>query len=132
MPFTPLFAKTILDWTTGAAAASQPGGRFLSLATASPRSDSSFDGPYSAGIGGFGRATVTFAAANSPAMSATNLNAFSNLTATAAGATVIGFNLWDASSGGNRLLWGTVTANIGVKSADNVGIAAGAIKITLS
>lgn len=129
MPATGYFGKQLLDWMTGAAAATQPSGRFLSFATASPTSVSAFDGPWSGGL--FGRATVTFAAANSPQMSATNLNAFSNITATAAG-TAVGWNLWDASSGGNRIHWGTVTANIGCKSADNIGIAAGAIKITLS
>lgn len=129
MPLDQYAQKALIDWVTGAAAVSQPTQRWVSFATASPRSDSAFDGPWSGGA--FGRATVTFAGANSPQGSVTNLNAFSNITATAA-ATAVGWNLWDRSSGGTRLAYGTVTANIGCKSADNIGIAAGAIKIVIS
>lgn len=125
MPLTGYFGKQVLDWMTGAAAATQPPGRFVSFATQSPTSVSAFDGPWSP------RVTVSFAAANSPQLSATNLNAFSNVTATAV-ATAVGWNLWDSALNGTRIAWGTVTANIGCKSADNVGIAAGAIKVTLS
>jgi hypothetical protein len=121
--------KATLDWVLGGAAATRPGSRWISFATASPNDTSAFDGPFSGGV--FGRATVTFAAANSPQMSVTNLNAFSNITATAL-ATAVGWNLWNSSSGGTRIAYGTVTANIGCKSADNIGIAAGAINITLS
>ncbi len=124
MPFHPARAKDALDWLLGGASPTRPSARFVSFATASPRTDSAFDGPFSGGL--FGRATVTFAAASSPIGTATNLNAFSNIT------TAVGWNLWDASSGGTRIAYGTVTANIGCKSADNVGIAAGAIVVTLS
>lgn len=129
MPFTDEFEKIMLDWVTGGAAVSRPVARFISFATASPTSQSAFDGPISGGI--FGRATVTFASANSPAQSVTNLNGFSNITATAA-CTVVGWNLWNSSSGGTRMAFGTATANIACASADNIAIAAGAIKITLS
>ena len=129
-PLTDVFEKALLDWVTGAAAVTQPQTRWISLATAAPTSESSFDGPFSNAQGG--RATVTFAGANSPAGSVTNLNAFSNITATAAPASVGGWNLWNSSAGGTRIAYGTATATIGVKSGDNVGIAAGAIKITLT
>lgn len=128
-PISDVYEKAMLDWVTGAAAVTRPTNRWISFATASPTSQSAFDGPISGGA--FGRATVTFASANSPQMSATNLNAFSNITATAI-ATVVGWNLWNSSSGGTRIAYGTVTANIGCASADNIGIAAGAIKIVLS
>jgi len=53
------------------------------------------------------------------------------VTATAAG-TAIGWNIYDASVNGNRIMFGTTTANIGCKSGDNISIAAGALKITLA
>lgn len=125
MPLSDVFEKAVLDWVTGAAAATQPASRWISFATQSPTSQSAFDGPWQS------RMTVTFAAANSPQMSATNLNAVSNITATA-GATAVGWNMWNSSAGGTRIAYGTTTANIGCKSGDNIGIAAGAIKITLT
>ncbi len=125
MPLDSYLSKATLDWMTGAAAATQPSSRFISFATASPTSQSAFDGPFSP------RATVSFAAANSPQMSATNVAGFSNVTATAA-ATAVGWNLWNAPTGGSRLAYGTVAANITCKSADNIAVAAGSVKITLS
>ena len=130
MPLSDVFEKALLDWVTGGASVTRPATRWISLATAAPTSESSFDGPFSNAARG--RATVTFAAANSPQGSATNLNAFSNITATAAPASVFGWNLWNSSSGGTRIAYGTATAAIGAKSGDNIGIAAGAIKIVLS
>jgi hypothetical protein len=124
-PLSDSMEKILLDWVTGGAAVTRPATRWISFATQSPTSQSDFDGPFRS------RMTVTFAAANSPQMSATNLNAVSNITATAA-ATAVGWNLWNSSAGGTRLAFGTCTAAIGCKSADNIGIAAGAIKITLT
>jgi hypothetical protein len=125
MPLDPRQQKSSLDWVLGGANPSQPAARWISFATASPRSDSAFDGPFNT------RNTVTFAGANSPQMSATNLNNMTLVTATAA-ATAVGWNLWDAAAAGNRLAYGTATANIGCKSGDNISIAAGALKITLT
>jgi hypothetical protein len=125
MPLTDGMEKRLLDWVTGAAGVTRPASRWVSFATASPRSDSAFDGPFNT------RNTVTFAAANSPQMSVTNLNSMTLVTATAA-ATAVGWNLWDAPTGGSRLAFGTATAAIGCKSADNITIAPGALKIVLS
>jgi hypothetical protein len=123
MPFTSYLSKQILDWTTGAAAATQPPGRWLQFATGSPNDAGASDGPFSP------RITVSFAAANSPQGSATSLNAATN-TATAAG-TALGWNLYDRSVGGTRIAYGTFSAGIGCKSADNPAIGAGALTITL-
>lgn len=125
MPVDQALQKAMLDWVLGGAAATRPGGRWVSFATASPRSDSTFDGPFSP------RVTCTFAAANSPQMSVTNLNNMTLATATAAG-TAVGWNLWESQVGGQRLAYGTATASIGCKSGDNISIAAGALLIVLS
>jgi len=120
----PYLSKQLLDWMTGGAAATQPTQRWIQWATASPTSQSAFDGPFSP------RITATFAAANSPQGSATNLNAMTG-TATAV-ATAVGWNLYDRSVGGTRLAFGTLAAAVGCKSADNPCFSAGALKITIS
>jgi hypothetical protein len=124
-PLTDVGEKLLLDWVLGGATPTRPATRWISFATASPNITSAFDGPIQS------RMTVTFASANSPQMSVTNLNAVSNITATAA-CTVVGWSLWNSSSGGTRLAYGTATAAIGCKANDNIAIGAGAIKITLA
>jgi hypothetical protein len=52
-------------------------------------------------------------------------------TATAAG-TAVGWNLYDSAVNGTRIAFGTLTASIGCKSADNPAFSAGALKITLT
>lgn len=125
MPLTETFEKQMLDWALGGAAGSQPTQRWIQFATQSPTSQSAFDGPFTP------RATVTFAAANSPQMSKTNLNTISVVTATAAG-TAVGWNIYDRSVGGTRIAYGTTTANIGCKSGDQPALAPGQLKITLT
>lgn len=125
MAFHSLVQQSALDWVLGGGAPARPGSRFISFATGSPNDAGASDGPFSP------RVTCTFAAANSPAMSVTNLNAMVVATATANG-TAVGWNLWDAPTGGNRLAYGTATAAIGCKSGDNISIGAGALKIVLS
>ncbi len=123
MPIDPYYEKAMLDWCTGAAAATAPGGRWLQWATQSPTSQSSFDGPF------LNRQTVTFAAANSPAGNATNLNAISG-TATAIG-TAVGWNIYESSAGGRRIAYGTLDATVGCASGNNISFRAGNLSITL-
>jgi len=126
MPFTDALEKSTLDWMLGGAAPTRPGGRWISFATGSPNNAGASDG------GATPRCTVTFAAANSPQMSVTNLNAISATVSGVASLTFIGWNLYDSSAGGVRLAYGTCTAAIGCKSGDNPSFAAGALKLTLS
>lgn len=124
MPFTTYLEKQVLDWQLGGAAATQPAGWWIQWATGSPNSVGASDGPY------LNRQTVSFAAANSPQGSATNLNAITG-TATAI-ATARGWNIYDASAGGNRLFFGTLSRTVNCASGDNPAFAAGALKIILS
>lgn len=123
---TPLFAKNLLDFITGAAADNKPASRWISLATASPTTQSAFDGPFSNAA--FGRASWNAAAANSPQMSATNRSTMS-YTATALG-TAVGWNMYNSSSGGTRIAFGTLSSSVGCASGDTFGFAAGALVIT--
>jgi hypothetical protein len=127
VPLTEFGEKLLLDWVLGGAAASQPLSRWISFATASPRTDSSFEGPFSPA-----RASIVMAAANSPQMSKTNQSStLPNITATAV-ATAVGWNIYNSSAGGNRLAFGTFAASVGCKSADTINISAGGLVIILS
>lgn len=124
MPFDPFHVKNTLDWCLGGAAASDPGNRWIALATGSPTTASESLGPFTPV-----RRSGSFGAANSPQMSATN-RAAQSWTATAA-CTVIGWNLYNSSAGGSRLAFGTFSSSAGCASGDTFGIPAGALKITL-
>src|SRR5262245_44918001 len=126
MPLTDFGEKLVLDWILGGAAATRPGGRWISFATGSPNAAGASDGGFTP------RCTVTFAAANSPQNSVTNLNGISATVSGVASLTAIGWNLYESSAGGNRLAYGTCTAAIGCKSGDNPSFAAGALKLTLT
>ena len=52
-------------------------------------------------------------------------------TASADWGTVVGFNLFDASSGGNRIGWGTFAVSKSVLSGDTASFASGQLTITL-
>src|SRR5262245_33236485 len=118
MPLTDFGEKLLLDWTLGGAGATQPTARWLSFATGSPNAAGASDGAFTP------RCTVTFGAAASPQMSATNLNAISATVSGVASQTAIGWNLYDANAGGNRIAYGTTTAAIGCKSADTCAFGA--------
>jgi hypothetical protein len=126
MPLTNYLNKQVLDWITGGASATQPVGRWIQWATGSPNQNGASDGPFSS------RFTITFAAANSPQGTVTNVAAVTGAVASTA-ATCLGWNLYDSSVGGNRLAYGTLSASISCRSAtDQPAFAAGALKITLS
>jgi len=125
MSLDPYLAKGMLDWCLGGAAAPTISGRWIQWATGSPTTNAASDGAFSS------RRSVTFAPANSPQGSCTLSVAVTGATCSAA-ATVRGWNLYDASVGGNRLMYGTLTATLGCKSgSDAPAFGAGALKITL-
>jgi hypothetical protein len=128
MPLTQYGQKLVLDYLLGGATATRPTIRQIQFATASPRTDSAFDAPIRS------RVTGSFFAGNSPQGSVNN-RAATGITAASAYATAIctlvGWNLYDAAAGGNRLAYGTLSASVGCASGDWVSISASALKITL-
>lgn len=52
-------------------------------------------------------------------------------TASASWGTVTDIGIWDATSAGNRLAWGTLTASKTVDNGDTLSFASGALVITL-
>lgn len=119
-------AKAYLDWALQGATPTRPAAMFIGFATATPNATSDFAGPVV-------RKTCTFGAAStqgSPTATASNRAAIS-CTATAI-CTLVGFNLYDATSSGNRLMWGTLTATLGCASADVPAFAAGGLTVIMS
>jgi len=129
MPFTTYAEKAILDWIGGAATPTRPGGRWLGMATGTPNDA----GDSAVGTNTMSRVTCTFAAANSPQGSMTNLNAMT-LMANSSACTVFGFNIYDSQSSGSRIAYGTLTSTVSFRagSGDQIAFAAGTLKITLS
>ena len=128
MPADPWADKAMLDWCLGGASVTQPTTRFMGLAGGSPTSVSASE--LTAQISGASRLAVAFGAAVSPAGSVINTAAltFSFISA----ATVRGFNIYNDSSGGTRLFFGTTSASSVMVAADTLSFASGALKITLA
>jgi hypothetical protein len=130
MPLHPFAQKLLLDFLTGAATATQPSNRWISVATASPNQTNAFDGPFTfAGTAG-GRQTFNCGAGVSPGGYVSNRSVMT-FTGTAA-CTAVGWNLWDAAGGGNRLGYGTLAASVGIASAGLVTFARSTLVIQLS
>jgi hypothetical protein len=126
MAFTTLMEKAMLDWMTGGAAASRPSARFIGWATGSPDDNGASEARIT-------RGTCTFAAANSPQGSVTNLNSVFG-TNTGPAATFVGWNLYDAAAGGNRLAYGTLTSQLGCRASgtDQCSVGPGGLKVILT
>jgi hypothetical protein len=127
MPLTPFLAQALLDWSLGGATPTQPAARFIGLASGTSDTANGSPAPMF-------RRTATFSAAASPAGSVV-LAANATMSATA-DTTVFYWQLYDATSAGNRLMFGSLTASHTVRSGSAVffvaGAGAGSLTITLS
>jgi hypothetical protein len=123
--------KAMLDWTLGGAAATQPTSRYLALGLGAPSSISASE----LGTGsGYTRQTAVFAAAVSPAGSAT-LNSAVTFGPFSSAQSITGLVLFDtqgSSNTGNMLWYGTLTTPRTVAPGDQLVIAAGSLLITLA
>lgn len=82
---------------------------------------------------GYGRQPITFGAAANPAGTIQNslLIAFPTATPSLWG-TVTHFAIYDASSAGNRLVWGALSASKTINAGDRIEFAIGDITITFA
>jgi hypothetical protein len=122
--------KAMLDWVLGGAVPTRPAAWGVGLSLGAP---TSISGSEVATGSGWTRQTVTFAAAASPAGSATNVSAItfgSGLTA----ATFTGLQVWDTAAvgAGNMLWYGNLSTVRTLGVGDSLVIAAGALTITLA
>lgn len=127
MGVDPYLQKALLDWSTGAATPTRPVGQWLAFASGTPNTSGASLAPLT-------RATATFSPASSP-VGSVGLSAAVTCSATANG-TVFGWNLFDAQSGGNRLVFGTLTASATIRSGSAAffvaGTGAGSLVISIS
>ena len=115
----------ILDYILRDTADWAPSAVYLALHTANPDEDGS--GTEVSG-NGYSRQAVTFAAASSGSSASNSVEEF-----TACGGafgTVTHFGIWDASSSGNLLYYGALTASKVIADGDTLRFASGAITIT--
>jgi hypothetical protein len=121
--------KLLLDWMMTTGSATRPTAWYVALYTAAP-SDSG--GGTEVSGNGYARETVTFAAATSPGGTTSNTG---DITFTAAGGdwgTITHIGIHDASTGGNLLWHGQMTASKTVADGDTLQFSTGNIDLTIA
>lgn len=117
----------LLDWAMTGGAATRPTAWYLALYTAAP---SDAGGGTEVSTGGYTRQAITFSAASGGTTSNT-----ADVSFTAAGAdygTVTHVGVFDASTAGNLLWHGAMTASKTVQDGDTITFATGNIDLTLA
>jgi len=119
----------LLDWLMTNGSATRPTAWYVALYTAAP-SDSG--GGTEVSGSGYAREAVTFAAATSPGGTTSNSGA---VTFTASGGnwgSITHIGIHDASSGGNLLWHGAMTASKTVNDGDTLEFSIGNIDLTIA
>lgn len=120
----------VLDHVLGGSDYTRAATVYVALFTAAP-SDSG--GGTEVATGSYARVAVTNNNTNWPAASSgakSNGTAVTFPTASANWGTVVAFGIFDASTSGNLLYWGTLTTNKAIDSGDTASFAAGQLAIT--
>lgn len=121
--------KLLLDWAMTTGSATRPTAWYVALYTAAP-SDSG--GGTEVSTGGYSRKSVTFAAATSPGGTTSNTNTVSFTASGANYGTVTHIGIFDASTAGNLLWHGAMTASKTVNDGDTLEFSIGNIDLTLA
>lgn len=121
--------KLLLDWSMTTGSATRPTAWYVALFTAAP-SDSG--GGTEVTGGGYARQSVTFAAASSPGGTTSNTNAPSFTASGAAYGVVTHIGIFDASTAGNLLWHGAMTASKDIQDGDTLEFSIGNIDLTLA
>lgn len=124
MPFDLYIEKALLDWCTGAASVTRPTNRFLGFESGSPRYSS--DSPAQVF-----RSTVSFQAANSGVSASASLGQSVSASCSTT-CTVFGWALFNSTSGGTRLVYGTLTATQTLRAGSQVAFRASNLVISLA
>lgn len=117
--------KAVLDWLLGGATPTRPSNRYVALFTATP---SDTGGGTEVTGGSYSRQAATFGAAtSSPPIQATTTAAltWTNMPS----ATVTSVGIYDASTGGNLLYYGNLTASKSLTAGDNFTINSGNLTV---
>jgi hypothetical protein len=121
--------KLLLDWLMTAGAATRPTAWYLALFTAAP-SDSG--GGTEVSGAGYARQTIAFAAATSGAGTTDNTGLVSFTASGGNYGTVTHVGIFDASTSGNLLWWGAMTASRTINDGDTLEFAIGAVDLTMA
>jgi hypothetical protein len=125
VPAISAFAKKLLlDFMTGAAPAPQPTARYLGLSLGVPSATDASELDYA--VYGGQRRSCSFVPTNTnwaPNADSILFGPFQTA------ATIVGAQLWDASSGGNHLWHGTFATACVVRSGGSAKIAAGELEL---
>lgn len=121
--------KAVLDWLMGGATPTRPSARYIALYTAAP-SDSG--GGTEVSGSGYSRQTATFAAASTPGGTTSNSAAVDFTASGGNWGTITHMGIFDASSGGNLLWHGALTASKLIQDGDTLSFAIGNIDLTIA
>jgi hypothetical protein len=121
--------KLLLDFLMTTGTATRPTNWYVALYTAAP-SDSG--GGTEVSAGGYARQSVSFNAASSPGGTTSNSNEVSFTASGGDYGTVTHMGIFDASSSGNLLWHGALTASKTVADGDTLTFAAGNIDLTMA
>ena len=119
----------LLDWLMTNGTATRPTAWYVGLFTAAP---SDAGGGTEVSTGGYSRQSVTFDAASSPGGTTSNSGAVSFTASGADYGTVTHIGIFDASTSGNLLWHGALTASKTVADGDTLEFSAGNIDLTLA
>jgi hypothetical protein len=126
MAFTDFLENELLDHAFRNASYTPATTVYVGLTTDTP-TDST--GGTEVSTNNYGRTAVTFSAASNGAI--TNSGTVTFPVPSGSWGTVTHFELWDASSAGNRLAWAALSASRTPGSGDTVQFAAGDLDVTL-
>lgn len=121
--------KLLLDWMMTTGSATRPTAWYVALYTAAP-SDSG--GGTEVSGSGYSRQTVAFGAAATPGGTTSNTGAVSFTASGGSWGTITHMGIFDASTSGNLLWHGALTASKTVGDGDTLEFAIGNIDLTLA
>jgi hypothetical protein len=121
--------KLLLDFLMTAGTATRPSARYIALYTAAP-SDSG--GGTEVSGNGYSRQSATFAAASTPGGTTSNSGAVSFTASGGSWGTITHMAIFDASTSGNMLWHGALTASKTIGDGDTLEFAIGNIDLTIA
>lgn len=121
--------KLLLDWMMTTGSATRPTAWYVGLFTAAPNDAG---GGTEVSGSGYAREAVTFAAATSGGGTTSNTGAVSFTASGGSWGTITHIGIFDASTAGNLLWHGALTASKTVADGDTLEFAIGNIDLTLA
>jgi len=125
MSATNYLEAKVADHVLGTTTYTKPTAVYVKLHTGDPGEDATANA-----AGETTRKVVTFGAASNPGGVATS-NSACDWTSVSTSETYSYFSIWDASTAGNPLVSGALTASVAVTAGDNFSIPSGSLTVTV-